>query len=364
MNRSVLVAVIVAVVGCSGEQTGSEAIETTTEALNVSKFTNWQRLPGLGNAVHRPAIYSSYGDANNRWWSVCATTTNSKLLCNSRIKFAGSDTGWQTSWSEATPPTGVTFGPLGSGPALTQWNNNQGASFGGLAAREASGNCPGCIWLRVSQHGVSSVWHQVPNSGVANGFTATSNISLVVSNGSLYVVASKCGATTCTAHFIKNNSLGAGYSNASWSSWVADPAGGVFNQPIVASAFSTNGNIIVSGLGTDNRAWISRIFPFSGWEGGWSQVGGWGIFNDSPSATTFSSTADAVALFGLGTDFGQWQGDLNASRTAFDGWYRWGDAFFIKSPAAHAPANNVITLAAWAEDPDGAPIMVSDYAGP
>jgi len=211
---------------------------------------------------------------------------------------------------------------------------------------------------------VSSTWFQVPNSGTAAGFGAT-DFSLVTSNGFLYIVASKQSGANFNAWFMRNN-ISVAFSNTGWSSWTQDTAGGLFKNPVIASAFSTTGNLIVSGRGLDSGAWISRIFVGGGtWEGGWTHVGSGGTFNDSPSSTTFSTAANDVALAGLGTNNAAWEGSLNASRTIFNGWFQIGPiATFMKSPASFAPANNIITLATLADIIDDTAIYVSNYTGP
>jgi len=361
MKNIVMLGSLLALIGCGAAPTSSEETGTTEEALNPAKISAWQTIPRgnmAGDFWGTPAIYSYFGSLTSRWWNVCATTTVQTMVCNYR-QIIGSDSGWQ-GWGVVTPPAGVTFGASGSSPAMTQWTDNQGLSWGGLAARQHSGPTPNSIYLRITRHAQPSTWYLVPNSGNASGFGAT-NFSLVYSAGYLYIVASKCSGSTCTAHFMRNY-VATGYVNTNWSAWTQDTAGGVFKSPVIANAFAPNGSLIVSGRGTDNAAWVSRIFG-SSWEGGWLQVGYPGVFNDSPSATTFSQTASDVQLFGLGTDNRPWQGSLNAARTVFDGWYQFGPLFF-RSPASYAPAANVISLAAWGTDIDTNPIFVADYIGP
>lgn len=361
MKRLVVFGSLLALAGCGEMPTSSEGIETTTGELAVSKFSTWTRIPGGGGFGRTPAIFSAYSDANTGTESVSAVTTN-QLLSTFRVVLNGTSSAWAT-WTEQTPPAGVTFGSSASAPALTQYTNNFG-SFGALAARERTGSCPNCIWLRIGQHAQPVTWFQVPNTGTADGFGAT-DFSLVASNGFLYIVASKFVGSSYRA-FFKRNDVSQQYSNAGWSAWVQDPAGGLFQNPVIASAFPPSGNLVVSGRGlSPGGAWVSRIFVSNGtWEGGWATPG-FGTFNDSPSATTFSLTGGDVAFMGLGTNNAAWEGSWNSSRTAFDGWFQIGPtATFMKSPASFAPLNNLITAATLTNIIDDTAIFVSRYKGP
>ncbi len=351
-----------AVAPASSEDQSADNVATTTEALNVNKITAWQALPQANLALW-PAIISSYS-SSYRYWNVCSVTTVQTIVCNMRQVIFGTDYGW-SGWTplNPAPPAGVTFGPNGSPPALAQWLDNYGVSNGAVAARQATGSSPGSIWMLVQQHAGPSTWYLVPDSGQDAGFTATSNFSLAAASGYLYIVASKCSGSTCTAFFTRNY-VAAGYSNTGWSPWVADSGYGVFNAPVYASAAPNAGSLIVSGIGTDNNAYISEIVN-SNWQGGWSWDGG--VFYDSPTPTTFSSYAGDVELFGLGTNYQQWEGSLNSDRTQFDGYYQMSSGgFFTRSPAAYAPAPNIITLATsgWDFETGAVTDYVADYTGP
>jgi len=340
----------------------SEDVETVQAELNASKFSTWTRIPGGGDFGRTPAVFSAYSDANNGTESVSAVNT-SQLLSTFRVVINGNTSAWAT-WAVQTPPAGVTFGNSASAPALTSYTDNFGNTFGALAARERTGSCPNCIWLRIAQHGQAATWFQVPNSGAADGFGAT-DFSLVTSNKNLYIVASKFVGTSYRA-FFRRNDVQNSYSNTAWSPWVQDTAGGLFQNPVIASAFPPNGNVVVSGRGlSPGGAWVSRIFVGSNsWEGGWATPG-FGTFNDSPSATTFSSSGGDIAFMGLGTDNAAWEGSWNSSRTVFDGWYPTGPIkTFMKSPASFAPLNNLITAATLTNIIDDTAIYVSRYKGP
>jgi hypothetical protein len=347
MKSIALIGAVLALAGtaaCSVAPRQSEHVESTTEALNPGQISAWTKVPGANRFWGMPAIISQYTDPNNRWWQVCGSTVDQTILCNSRMILFGTDYGWGD-WGQLTPPPGVTFGASGSPPTMATWGDNSGNTWAGIAARQAFGDCPNCIWLQVSQHAASSTWYQIPNSGIDSGFGGDV-FSLVASNEYLYIVASQCGAfSTCDALYMQNY-VGDGYSNANWTPWTLDTGGGVFNKPVLATNFAGYGlGVVVAGVGTDNGAWVSRIFD-NGWEGGWTPVGIGGVFKDSISPTTFSFEGDDVELFGLGTNYAEWEGSLDASRTWFDGWYQFGDTVFLTSPAAFSPAVNHIDLAA------------------
>jgi len=339
----------------------SEDVETASADLNASKFSTWTRIPGGGDFGRTPAIFSSYSDASTGTWSVCATTT-SQLLCTFRVIINNVAGSW-AAWAATTPPGGVTFGNSASAPTIASYTNGFG-TFGATGVRERTGSCPNCIWVLITQHGVSATWFQIPNTGTADGFGAT-DFSLVGSNGSLYLVASKLVSGSYRA-FFKRNDVSVSYSNTAWSGWIQDTAGGLFQNPVIATAFGSNGNIIVSGRGlSPGGAWVSRIFVNTNtWEGGWATMG-FGTFNDSPSATSFSAAGGDVAFLGLGNDNGAWEGSWNSTRTVFDGWAPVGPIkTFMKSPASWAPLNNIITAATLANVIDDTAIYVSKYTGP
>ena len=367
MKRIAMIVGLLALSGCGGE-TPSEDVEAVTSALSTSKFTAWQAIPGgppgTSNFWGRPAIYTDYTNASNRDWSVCESTTVPSILCTDRIIAFGHDYGWQAWGGPLATPAGVSLGAPASSPAVTRWYDNSNAVWNAFAGREVGGSCPDCIWIDINQQAGSNTWYLVPNSGPANGFGAT-DFSLVASNEYIYIVASKCSGSTCTATYTQNY-VGNGYSNAGWSSWVADTAGGVFLQPVIANALPnrSGGSLIVSGLGLDSHAWFSRIFAGGSWEGGWSTTSAAGVFDDSPSATTFSLGASDLELFGLGTNTHPYEGSYNSSRTVFDGYYQLGSVVSYHSPASFAPVANIIDLAVDVDFIDGTAIVVSDYAGP
>ncbi len=346
MAKATILAVslsLLASTACSASTPSTEGgpLATTNEALATNGMGVWSTIPGVGGGVFfkgRPTLLSHYTDARNRDWSVCATAYNNNVYCTSRLVLGGMDYGWQA-WSAISPPPGVTLGA--SSPALTSWTDNYGHFFYGLAARQSGGTCSNCLWLQVQQPGTSSTWYQVPNSGLASGYTG--DVSLAMNQGKLYVFAiSGNGNPYYYANYTSNNVLTA-YSNSGWNAWQAVPGGGLLGGPVIATTMQYG--ILISAEGGDQNPYTQQ---FNGvWNSGWSLVT-WGSFKDSPSVVSFTGTGNDQQVFGLGTDNVEYQGDWNTGHTYFDGWWNFSSNTFFSSPAASFTGGNHVDLAALA----------------
>jgi hypothetical protein len=296
--------VIPLAIGLNGCSDASDSTEDTAKAgadLDVSQFHGWNQIPN--HILNSDPAVTLYGGTRTGLSASISTTVygrggDNAVWFNSVDNVGATATDWQ-GWQSLG-------GSFTSEPAAARWSTST-ETFGRetiVVAREGDD----AIWANwtVTSAGTSTFqqWTQIPNGTFTSGPGVTAEVQVTPQGtlkNTIYVVAR--GGDD--AIWVTHNDVTSGLNPSNWAAWTPIPEG-VFADCRPAIATSQDNELVVLGRGLDNQFWYNTSADGVSWAG-W-QVLPNGVFTSAPAVSAHQGN---VEVSGTGTDGRIWTTTLN-----------------------------------------------------
>lgn len=328
--------------GCSGgsEQAGETTTASTTEALSTNYFSGWQQL-STKKFIGTPAIWSHQNGSWDQRMVVGRGKSDFKLYYDYGLGFGG-PLNWDGWVASGDPPTGLC---TSSPTQEADWTpNGSQTQYGATACAVFGSYTEPRFWvsIKVAAHnGGGSTWHRT-----AFNMTDTNDVALVYSAPYLHLVTQLAFTGGYTKYYWTRNNVSQGYDNGNWQPMAEIPGGGQFHRPPTAAPLP-NGGLLVAGIGTDDRVYMSANYGDS-WDNAWYGYGHDRTFSRAVSIASTDGSNFVVA--GLSDDGHIWQSTINVWTWEWDGWNQMplppSGRVFWSSPTISVAGPNIYDFAA------------------